>query len=230
MQYLTRMPHYIVGLFLPPLCACCRAPLPLSTEGISLCSACWAKLPRWRKDDVPVPSVRLLKDVDSFSAPFLYEDPIKKLISQFKYEDTPELSKLLSMHMRGCVSTLLETNAEEDVLVLAVPMYKRRLWERQYNQSDLLAKYLAEHFDVSYCPEALLRIRSTEQQQGKTAVQRKKNLQGAFKADESKVKGKTIFLIDDVWTTGSTAVACATALKKAGAFEVHVVTLCYVNM
>ena len=92
----------------------------------------------------------------------------------------------------------------------------------------MLTNYLAKSTNVPKSLHDLNRVKATEPQVGKTASQRKKNLSGAFKASQFFV-GKHIILIDDVWTTGSTAAYCAKKLKTAGALQVHALALAYVS-
>jgi ComF family protein len=116
---------------------------------------------------------------------------------------------------------------KNDTLIIPVPIHRWRLWQRGFNQSDLLANKIASYTNNNFSRTALLRIKHTPKQTGKSKEMRQKILRTAFWVDELQVKNKTIILIDDVWTTGSTAHVCAKQLKKAGAAEVHVVTLCY---
>lgn len=221
---------WILGIFLPPSCPICRVNLPYDAAGVSICADCWPDLPFVKEGETVLPNPSLMTDVDTFVAPFIYDDPIKGLIHKLKYQDSPELAKALASYMAEPVRKyILSRNAEEDILVLAVPMHKKRLLKRQFNQSDLLAKNLARSMSLAYVSECLKRVKSTEQQQGKTRKQRQKNLKNAFEVSENLVKNKDIILVDDVWTTGSTAIECAKVLKDSGANSVNVVALCYVE-
>lgn len=221
---------WLLAAILPPSCPVCRVSLPSETQGISICSDCWVDLPYIKEGETVLPDPRHMEYIDIFACPFLYDEPIKGLIHKLKYEDTPELSASLSVFMVQEVKKyILSRYSNDDILVLAVPMNKKRLLKRQFNQADLLAKCLAKELKLSYQSECLRRPKSTSQQQGKTRKQRQSNLKGAFDVDKAQVQGKDIILIDDVWTTGSTASACAKVLKNAGASSVNVVTLCYVE-
>lgn len=160
--------------------------------------------------------------IDSFDAPMVYEDPVRGMVKKLKFDDKPELVQPLVSLMRSNVANV------ENPLVLPVPMHRSRLWKRQFNQSSLLAVRLAKVLQLDVDVFSFKRIKKTEQQVGKSASARKKNLSGAFQVDAAKVDGRNIILVDDVWTTGSTASACAKCLKKAGAKSVHVVTIAYV--
>jgi len=96
--------------------------------------------------------------------------------------------------------------------------------ERGYNQADLIAKPLARAADILYSSDALVRIRETISQVGLEQSKRRENLRGAFSASARWLQGKTILLIDDVATTGSTLSSAAEALNKSGAREVYALT------
>jgi len=109
-----------------------------------------------------------------------------------------------------------------------VPLHSRRLWRRKYNQAALLGKELAKCMGLACQPLAIKRVKNTPRQLGSSAAARRRQMAGAFQVSGD-VTDKDILLVDDVWTTGSTAKACATALKKAGAKRVNIVTLAYVS-
>ncbi len=213
---------FIGAVFVPASCIFCRQIIE-HEKGMGVCPACFGVLPVWDKADIAMPA--LPKHVDSFDAPFVYEPPVNKAITQMKFADKPEYAYAFSRLMLAKVRSILE----EDSLVIPVPMHKKRLFMRQFNQSALIANGLVGLIDAPVELFSLKRLKKTAPQVGKSARARKSNLSGAFWVDEKKVAGKHILLIDDVWTTGSTAEACAKCLKQAGARKVDVVTICYVE-
>lgn len=117
--------------------------------------------------------------------------------------------------------------ARADMLV-PVPLHYRRLLMRRYNQADLIARALSRDTGIPCLSEALRRVRATPSQGHLTAPERAKNVRRAFAVSgrhAGQIKGANIVLIDDVFTTGSTAKECAQALLKAGAKEVSVLSL-----
>jgi ComF family protein len=112
-------------------------------------------------------------------------------------------------------------------LVTPVPLHWRRQWQRGFNQSELLAQALARRCGVR-AERTLRRVRSTASQAGLSNTGRRKNVTAAFESRRD-LAGRRILLIDDVMTTGSTAAACALALKKAGARRVVLLTVARVD-
>jgi ComF family protein len=112
----------------------------------------------------------------------------------------------------------------DDRLLVPVPLHTR-LWSRGFNQSALVARELSRHLDITTDSMALTRTRRTPPLKGRSPLQRRKTVAGAFRVrDKRSVAGKTVILIDDVLTTGSTAEACARTLKRAGAARVELVS------
>lgn len=153
-----------------------------------------------------------------------YEGPLRKLIHLFKYSGIKPLGKRLA--------TLLSKALPEDEVydaIVPMPLHWRRRWKRGFNQSAILARLLA-HEGNAPVVNAVRRIRPTAVQAGLTNSNRRKNVAGAFRVPNKKrVSGKRILLIDDVMTTGATASACASVLKRAGARSVTLLTLARVD-
>lgn len=111
-----------------------------------------------------------------------------------------------------------------DVLI-PVPLGKKRLKERGYNQVALVARPLAHQLGLRYAQDALRKSRETRSQVGLTISQRSENVREAYQAEAKVVKDRSVLIMDDVATTGSTIAACTTALLSAGAQEVYVLTI-----
>ena len=107
-------------------------------------------------------------------------------------------------------------------VLVPVPLAPGRLRQRGFNQSALVAQLVGQRLGAEVVPEALVRIRETSPQVGRSAVERRANIEGAFacKLPEA-VAGRRIGIVDDVMTTGATLAACAEPLRAAGAVRVY---------
>jgi ComF family protein len=130
--------------------------------------------------------------------------------------------------LAGRLSRLLERALPIDDrydLIVPVPLHWRRRWRRGFNQAELLGREVAQRRGIPIL-NALRRTKFTTSQAGLTSAVRRSNTAGAFRSRSGiDVRGKRILLIDDVFTTGATASACAMALKKSGAAHVSLLTL-----
>jgi len=153
-----------------------------------------------------------------------YDGNLRRLIHLLKYDRMRPLAVPLGRLMAAG----LPPNEPVDAVV-PVPLHWRRRWRRGFNQSELLARQVAERYGVKVS-SALRRGRATASQAGLTSSRRRANVAGAFFVKRrQEVEGRRILLVDDVMTTGATAGACGAALKRAGASRVTVLTLARVD-
>jgi len=138
-----------------------------------------------------------------------------------KYRPDLRLARLLAESMAQVVSR----HSLSPSCVVPVPLGRRRLHQRGYNQAELLGRALAELLRLPILSSAATRIRETPSQVGLEAGERWANVDGAFAADPSLVQDETVLLIDDVHTTGATLAACSKALAQAGARRVLALTI-----
>lgn len=138
-----------------------------------------------------------------------------------KYRRNIGLGESIALQMIDFVRSL---NWQLDVLI-PIPLGKNRLKERGYNQVALVARPLAYLLGIQFEPDALWKTRETRSQVGLTISERSENVRDAYQADSKLVKDKSVLIMDDVATTGSTISACTAALPAAGAQEVFVLTI-----
>ncbi|MBL8176342.1 MAG: ComF family protein [Bryobacterales bacterium] len=179
-------------------------PYPLDEAG--QCGLCRRKLTRF----------------DSALSYGFYEGPLRKLIHLFKYHGVVTLAGPLA----GFLTTAEGRERAPDWIV-PVPMHWWRELTRGYNQAEMLAREYSSRAGVPMV-RALCRNRFTPPQAGLSDKDRRQNLRGAFRVTESP-SNRHVLLIDDVFTTGATASACASALKEAGAATVRVLTVARVD-
>lgn len=190
-----------VQAIVDPVCDACG--LPQVNTG--LCERCQEKRP----------SFKLLRSWTVF------EDPVRKALHRLKYRRDIGLGEALSNQMSGFVAQL---RWPVDMMV-PIPLGKRRLKERGYNQVAMVALPLSIQLGLDYCPSALARARETRSQVGLSAIERQENVRDAFFADGTQVNGRIILLMDDVSTTGATLSSAAETLLASGAREVFAVTI-----
>ena len=144
-----------------------------------------------------------------------FEDgPARTLIHHLKYGDRPDYAGTLGHWMARAGCEIVHT---ADVIV-PIPLHRRRLWWRRYNQAALLAQAVARRANKPVSLQALERVKPTRSQVGMTRAERAANIQGAFRLsrDGLALRGARVLLIDDVLTTGATANAAARVLLRGG--------------
>lgn len=181
------------------------------------------------------PKCKTRNSIDGVLAVVSYKGIIKKLLYQFKYK--PYLSELKvplgKLMYEGLIQNetfmkLFEAN--EKLWITCVPVGKKRERMRGYNQSALLAKEIAIRLGVPFAPDLLFRSRETRPQFELKKEERVENLKNAFGVNgkySQKLIGKTIIIVDDIATTGSTLRECGKVLKKSGAKRVLGVALAH---
>jgi ComF family protein len=192
----------------PPLCAVCGYPFEFDPGAGALCGSCAAQLPVF----------------DRARSVFVYDSASRGPLLAFKHADRTDAAPTFARLLAVAAADLLP---DADVIV-PVPLHRRRLLARRFNQSALLAQALGRETKINAIPDLLVRKWHTPSQGGLSASARRRNVAGAFavrKGMADAAGGATVLLVDDVFTTGATVGACATALRRAGAAAVDVITL-----
>lgn len=224
-------PHALASaaldLLFPPRCVAC------GRGGSFLCGACLA-----RATPVPEPQCDLcgqpiaggplcVRCAESpvagggLRSAFVYAGPVQTAVRALKYHNMRVVAPALGAAMARRLATW---NIVPDRIV-PVPLHPRRLRERGYNQAELLACALGMEAGIPVRPAALERLRDTSAQaRASSAIERRRNVTGAFAARDA-VRGGRALLVDDVCTTGATLSACAEALLTAGAAQVWGLTV-----
>lgn len=169
-------------------------------------------------EDLP-PSLRALR------SPYRLEGPPRELVHALKYGGWRALARSMGARM---ASVELPLEVEDEVrLVVPTPVSRVRLRQRGYNQAALLASAVATARGWTCVPDVLVRTRASETQTNLHPSERRANVAGAFTirpGAASSVRMEHVLLVDDVWTTGATALACGEALTAAGARAYSVLT------
>jgi len=191
-----------------PFCAQCGLPFEFSVGKNALCGKCLNTPPHF----------------DIARSAIAYDDNSKKLILGFKYGDRLHArDSFVPWMIRAGQDFLPKTN-----IIIPVPLHYKRLWKRRFNQAGILAQTLANQTGHECQNDLLARILHTSPHKDMNTKKRADNVKGAFilrSKYKNLVKGKSITIIDDVYTSGSTVNECAKVLKLSGAKSVYVLTL-----
>lgn len=225
-----RSGRWLLDLVLPPRCPGCGA---IVGDLHSFCVPCWTSLNFLGERGCTFCGIPLAATDSGTCAVCLARPPLiartraaveygevaRHLAIGLKYGRKVALAKAMARHM----APLLDGMAP-DALLVPVPLHRRRLAARGFNQSLLVARELGRLKGFEIAPRLIRRRRATPPLKGMSFSQRRRTVAGAFEARPG-AAGRSIVLIDDVLTTGSTAEACARSLKRAGAARIEL--LCW---
>jgi ComF family protein len=220
----------LLDFALPPRCAGCAEVID---EVGAFCPPCWGQL-EWlgnagcQRCGLPLAGTemehcgRCLSDppkLDRMRAVVAYDDLPRSIVLRLKYGRKVALARTMARYM-----TSLRGDWDSDTLIVPVPLHRWRLWARGFNQSGLVARELGRQWGLKIDNELLRRVKQTKPLKGLNHAQRRKAVAGAFQAaGPEPIAGRTIILIDDVLTSGSTAEACAKVLRRAGAGRIELI-------
>jgi ComF family protein len=196
----------LLELLAPSRCAACDANVTL---GGFLCEVC---------DDRGSPLVDSLTDGTLVVAAAAYGGGVARALTRFKYGSRPELAGPLAARLFDALCT---ANVEGPSVIVPVPLHPHKLARRGYNQSALLGARLSRMLGWPLWPRALVRTRDTVEQASLSREERLTNVAAAI-APRERFAGVHVVLVDDVVTTGATAMACVHALSRAGAGKVTI--------
>lgn len=223
----------LVDLVLPPRCPGCGA----MVEGdLQFCTDCWNAL-RFITDPACTACGKPFADGrnddltcaeclgnppqhDGIKAAVIYDDLSRSIVLKLKHGGKIGLARLVARHLQRHLPT-----DRQDVVLVPVPLHRWRLWQRGFNQSILIARSLAAPHRLPVETDVLRRIRATPPLKGKTRKQRSAAIRGVFdipRERRTRIAGKHVLLVDDVYTTGATTRACVRLLKQAGAARVTI--------
>ena len=209
-----RLKEAILDLLFPPRCVGCGA------WGSFLCSSCCVHL-----SHLPTPGAACQEThlfIDGIHSAYLMEGAVREAIHRLKYRNLRALARPLGR----LLADYIEAAPLLAEVIVPVPLHRRRLRERGYNQSALLAREMGRIVGLPLVEGCLARWRDTQAQaRTLSAAERHSNVDGAFHCRDGRLATRSIILIDDVYTTGATLDACAAALKESGAAAVWGLTL-----
>lgn len=208
----------VLDIFFPRKCIICNKIVD-DKNPLCICNKCEENVVmKYATPDIP--EGRFF-DGYAFSMP--YYSYIKTAMLEYKFKNYKYLESTFS-HI-AWLKLKEEKMIRDCDMVICVPVSDGRLKERGYNQSEYIARSIAEKFGISYGEGVLEKHKDTPPVSHLNAVQRKKAVKGVYRVNQD-ISGKNILLIDDIYTTGSTVNECARMLKKNGAKRVDVFAVC----
>lgn len=224
-----------MDLLYPPFCVLCDKVLEHGSRE-TMCPDCQAAYPVLAGDLCVICSKPLLdknhercldcrKRVHFFEegkALWLYENRVRDAVKAYKYSDRREMGLLFA---RVLARYYNEHNMWQVDSVIPVPLHRRRLRDRGFSQTELIATHFCQEVGLELLTDGLTRKLDTVAQEGLSDKDRMANVRHAFEADPAVVKNRAILLIDDVYTTGATLDGCAKALADAEAGNIYFMTL-----
>ncbi len=203
----------ILGLIFPPKCIFCSKILDVNAD-IYICSKCFKYIPFATKGTA---ALKRESDLyDDIICVCEYMGMVKEALRRFKFSNKPSYGRTFARLLANKINNM--TSRPKFDIIISVPLHYLKEQTRGYNQAYLISKELSRKFGVPEKSRILTRTRNTDSQSLLAKNQRIVNIKDAFKVnDPTGIKGKTILLIDDILTTGSTLNECSGELKRAGA-------------
>jgi len=197
-------------------CIACDEIIPLFSEE-EFCSDCIKNITKLKKDEIVLAHVMKVRSV------FVYDGSLRKALIRFKYNNNAPAGQYIANEIADLIKKDKDIMAAD--YIINVPNGKYTT-ERLYNQSMFLAKIVARKCKLKFLPNALKKKQGIKSQlKCKTRLERKENIKSAFYAAKGlDLTGKTVVIIDDILTTGSTLNECAKILEKVGAEKIYAVT------
>jgi ComF family protein len=245
---IRRAAESLFSVLFPSNCRICGLPL-LNVSRLPVCTECLAGIHAIRGKVCSICGERVLssyaqEDSDGVlrcpvcrrvERPFLravafgsYDGELRELIHLLKYNGVRPAANVLGRTLAQALAQLRCEFGAAEVLVIPVPLYRGKRRQRGFNQAELITRSALKALGdqrLVLAADALVRTRETQSQIGLTSHQRGENMRGAFAvANAGAVEGREIILVDDVYTTGTTATECAKVLRRAGAVKVWVAT------
>jgi ComF family protein len=220
-NFVASISNTVLDFVYPPICLSCST--LLANGSVTVCEQCWNSIRRIEAEESLFldthERLRASHMIDDLVSVYVFEKsgPFQHIAHAIKYQSFQSLAVSLG---REIGKKMLSTQIDADTLV-PVPLHRVKQRERGYNQAELIARGMAEKLPGNVLANAIRRTRYTISQTTLSIDERQKNMLDAFEIPEpDAVRGKRVALIDDVITTGATTIACAAALRSAGAESV----------
>lgn len=218
MRLIKDIYYLLLDFIYPNKCIVCKRFVGHNNR--SICSSCWENFDEMPKQNM-VKELSVNDGIDSAFSSWNFKNGFDDVIHYLKYNDMAKLGKELGYRLG---KNITPGDFQSIDSITAVPLHRVKYRDRGYNQAEWIGKGLADIWQIPFDKKILKRNRFTISQTTLNKEERQANMANAFSVEKD-VTGKSILVVDDVLTTGSTTSACAIVLKNAGAKQVHVLTL-----
>jgi len=222
LKFLKSLSKPLIDFIYPPCCSFCQSLLTVGKD--LLCTTCWNELPIYSlsaniRDEI-AEKMQIPVLISQANTVWQFDYRVQHVIHQLKYNHHSWMAYKIALFIAELIQRDYEYSHFD--YLIPVPLHKNRQRKRGFNQSQLICNALSKIIHTSVNATALRRIKNTESQTKLNRMQRIQNMENAFVIKENDaIRDKTILLIDDVITTGSTINACAQQLMKSGAKAVY---------
>ena len=217
-RFVSKLPTVLADVFYPQRCIMCNSPVNIGST-CSLCASCRDELPNYGK---------VVRDSDKYFEEAVcaleYSGHVKSAMTDFKFRNNRYLHRTFA---RAIYQKVHSRDFIHDISIICpVPIHPMR--DREYNQSELVARHLSELLGKDFCHDLLIKIKNITPLSKTGYRLRKHRIKSAVTFNiQYNIVGKTICLIDDIYTTGATANECSRILRMYGAKKVYVLSACY---
>lgn len=224
--------NIVLDILFPSCCLTCGKVLNRASENKIICNKCFDSIPIGQSLFCPVCLRRVPEknychpQINYLLAPVgHYDHPsLQKLIWQFKYQGWLSAAEPLCQLITNYLNCLPANG--KGFIVIPIPLHRNKEWQRGFNQSTVLATHVAKHLKTGLIRDNLIRIKNTDPQTKLDYEAREKNIKDAFHLNRPhELKGESVILVDDVFTSGATLNEAARTLKSAGVKKIIALVL-----
>lgn len=209
----------LLELIYPPVCGMCE-----KINKNYLCKKCEISIKSYEINKI-ISCKRNSKLYYDYQIQILeYKDIVRQKIIEYKFKEKTYLYKTLEKIILN--DEKIYSFLKKYDIIIPIPLYQRKKWERGYNQTELIARELAKDLKIALENRILKKVKNTKQQSTLTKIERIKNIENAFVlTDIANIRNKRVILFDDIYTTGSTVNECSKLLRKAKVKEISILTI-----
>lgn len=209
----------MIELIYPGICGICN-----KIEKEYICEECKLKLKKYLINKIENCKNNKKVYYDYKVKILKYENLVREKIIEYKFNEKTYLHKTMEKIILN--DEKIYSFLEKYDIILPVPLFKNKKWERGYNQTELIARDLAKDLGIKISNKTLKKVKNTKMQSSLNKTERMKNIKDAFIVTNTEsVENKKVIIFDDIYTTGSTLNECSKIVRKANAKEIAILTI-----